>query len=122
METRFYKKDGIIKSFFYDDGKIIATIQIGGNWVSNPQESALLAEGWERYTPTPPQPYVPTYEEKVVNLIRLRYDENDEAKYSRWNIEVTILKRKTLTEEEVAELTAYSEYVAWCHEEAIFNL
>lgn len=54
----------------------------------------------------------------VVTMIRDKYSENDEAKFARWNLEVNVLKSKILTDAEVAELEAYSDYVQWCHQAA----
>lgn len=123
MERLYFKRGTEKCSYMCDDlDRLVATIEFPEGWVSNPTVEKFCTElGWEEYTPEPPAPYVPTYEEKVVALIREQYDENSEAKFSRWNIEVNILHTKTLTAEELAELTTYSEYVAWCHEEAKKN-
>lgn len=73
-----YKKGSNIKTYPYENGKILATIVVGGNWVSNPYENDLIADGWVRYTPPTPPPYVPTREEKINAEIRARYSSDDE--------------------------------------------
>ena len=57
----------------------------------------ILAAGWEEYTPeeTASEEYVPTYEERVVELIRERYSVDDE---------IAILRQKD---------TKQDEYQAW---------
>lgn len=51
-----------------------------GKQIFNPSEEMILAAGWEEYTPeeTASEEYVPSYEEKVVELIRERYSIDDE--------------------------------------------
>lgn len=51
-----------------------------GKQIFNPSEEMILAAGWEEYTPeeTASDEYVPTYEEKVVELIREKYTIDDE--------------------------------------------
>lgn len=51
-----------------------------GKQIFNPSEEMILAAGWEEYTPeeTVSEEYVPTYEERVVELIRERYSIDDE--------------------------------------------
>lgn len=66
-----------------------------GKQVFNPSEEMILAQGWEEYTPEPSEEYEPTYEEKVVNLIRERYSIDDE---------IAILRQKD---------TKQDEYQAW---------
>jgi len=68
-----------------------------GKQIFNPSEEMILAAGWEEYTPEPAytDEYVPTYEEKVVALIRERYSIDDE---------IAILRQKD---------TKQDEYQAW---------
>jgi len=68
-----------------------------GKQIFNPSEEMILAAGWEEYTPeeTASEEYVPTYEEKVVELIREKYSIDDE---------IAILRQKD---------TKQDEYQAW---------
>ena len=95
-----YTKDGIIRAFYIDNDRVFATLQIGGVWISNPTFADFLAEGWQEYTPPTPTPYIPTYEEKVVQLIRERYTIDDEF---------AILRQRDEKPQEFAEYFAYCE-------------
>jgi hypothetical protein len=70
-----YKRivDGVVEYF---SEPLIAD----GKQIFNPSEEMLLAAGWEEYTPetVAGDEYVPTYEEKVVSLIREKYTIDDE--------------------------------------------
>lgn len=68
-----------------------------GKQIWNPSEEMVLAAGWEEYTPeeTASEEYVPSYEERVVELIRERYSIDDE---------IAILRQKGTKQE---------EYQAW---------
>ena len=106
-------KDGIKKRYEVQDGKVLCTIQIGDKWVSNPTLEQFKSQGWEEYTPpTPPapQPYVPTYDElykqRIVELVRERYDIDDE---------LAILRQRESKPEQFAE---YNEFVEQCKVEA----
>ena len=68
-----------------------------GKQIFNPSEEQIKAAGWEEYIPeeTASEEYVPTYEERVVELIRERYSINDE---------IAILRQKD---------TKQDEYQAW---------
>ena len=68
-----------------------------GKQIFNPSEEQIKAAGWEEYTPeeTASEEYVPTYEEKVVELIREKYSIDDE---------IAILRQKDTKQE---------EYQAW---------
>lgn len=82
--------DGIVEYFseplFYD-----------GKQIFNPSEEQIKAAGWEEYTPeeTASEEYVPSYEGRVVELIRERYSIDDE---------IAILRQKD---------TKQDEYQAW---------
>ena len=67
-----------------------------------PKDDILIAAGYEiREVEIPePIPYQPTYEERVVELIRLRYDINSE---------LAILRQRESKPEEFAEYNAYCE-------------
>ena len=95
-----FEKDGKVRSFEVADGRVMATLQIGGEWVANPALEAFLVDGWREYIAPEPTPYQPTYEERVVELIRLRYDVN---------AELAILRQRDSKPEEFAEYNAYCE-------------
>ena len=67
---QYFIKDGLIRAFDVEDGRVISTIQIGGRWFSNPTLEAFYAEGWRDYIPPVPEPYIPTYSELVEQYIR----------------------------------------------------
>lgn len=94
-----YKKtvDGITE-FFREP--LIA----GGKQIFNPSEEMILAAGWEEYTPeeTASEEYVPTYEERVVELIRERYSIDDE---------LAILRQRDTKK---AEFEEYFEFCEQC--------
>lgn len=90
---------------WYFDGKAVArpkSLIICGKTIIPPTDEQLIAAGYEiREVEIPePTPYVPTYEERVVELIRLRYDINSE---------LAILRQRDTKPEEFAEYNAYCE-------------
>ena len=95
MTRKAYYKDGKEvsrpKALFWNELNIIP-----------PTDEQLIAAGYEiREVETPePTPYVPTYEERVVELIRLRYDINSE---------LAILRQRDSKPDEFAEYNAYCE-------------
>ena len=95
-----FEKDGKVRSFEVVDGRVMATLQIGSEWVANPTLEAFLTDGWREYVVPEPTPYKPTYEEQVVELIRLRYDVN---------AELAILRQRDSKPEEFAEYNSYCE-------------
>ena len=95
-----FEKDGKVRSFDVADDRVMATLQIGGEWVANPSLEAFLSDGWIEYIAQEPTPYQPTYEERVVALIRLRYD---------MNAEFAILRQRDSKPDEFAEYNAYCE-------------
>lgn len=95
-----FEKDGKVRSFEVADDRVMATLQIGGEWVANPSLEAFLEDGWREYIAPEPTPYQPTYEERVVDLIRLRYDVN---------AELAILRQRDSKPDEFAEYNAYCE-------------
>lgn len=105
-------KDGVIRSLEVADGKVIATIEIGSVWVSNPTLEAFYADGWEDYIapePEPVPPYIPTLEELVEQKLRERYSINQEFEVQR--------KRDT-DKEAFQEYYAYvEECIAWAKEQ-----
>jgi hypothetical protein len=73
----------------------------GDKQIINPTEEQILADGWEVYSPAPVEPYVPTYEERVEQLIRERYSLNQELAIQR--------QRETKVDE-------FNEYFNYCEE------
>lgn len=73
---------------YYKDGKEVARPKVlfwnGINYVP-PKDDILIAAGYEiREVVIPePTPYIPTYEERVVELIRQRYTIDDELRNIR---------------------------------------
>ena len=57
-----------------------------GKQIFNPSEEMILAAGWEEYTPeeTASEEYVPTYEERVVELAILRQKDTKQEEYQAW--------------------------------------
>lgn len=105
-----FKKENKIIRYDVQNGKVLCTIKIGNKWVSNPSLEQFLAQGWEEYTPPQPKPYVPTYDDlykqRIVELVRERYDIDDEF---------AILRQKDTKPEQFAE---YNEFVEQCKVEA----
>ena len=101
---QIFKKEDIIKKYQVQNGKVLCTIEINGRWVSNPTIEQFKNEGWEEYTPPQPEPYVPTYDElykaKIVELVRAKYDADDEF---------AILRQRESKPEQFAEYNAYVE-------------
>ena len=105
---QLFKKENTIKRYDVQDGKVLCTIEIDGRWVSNPTLEQFLAQGWEEYAPpvVETQPYVPTYEELVVQKIRERYTIDDE---------LAILRQRDTKQDEFAE---YNDFCEQCKAEA----
>ena len=90
---------------YYKDGKRIArpkSLTIGKTMYVPPTDEQLVQAGYEiREVEIPePTPYVPTYEERVVQLIREKYD---------LDAELAILRQRDNKPEEFAEYNAYCE-------------
>lgn len=81
-------------------------VVVGNKQIINPTEEQILANGWQVYLPAPVEPYVPTYEERVEQLIRERYSLNQELAIQR--------QRET----KVDEFNAYFEYCEECKTKA----
>ena len=97
---QIFEKDSKVRSFEVADDRVMATVQIGGEWVANPTIEAFLEDGWREYIAPEQTPYQPTYEERVVELIRLRYDVN---------AELAILRQRDSKPDEFAEYNTYCE-------------
>lgn len=98
-------KDGQIRSYEVQDGKVIATLLIGGVWVSNPTLEAFYADGWEDYIapePPAPEPYIPTYAELVEQYIR-------EHGYPTYGAELAILNN--YAQDPMTYADAYAAYM-----------
>ena len=90
---------------YYKDGVEVSrpkSLFWGGLNIIPPSNDDLLAAGYEiREVEIPePTPHQPTYEDRVVELIRLRYDVN---------AELAILRQRDTKQEEFAEYNAYCE-------------
>ncbi len=88
---------------FYQDPLVL-----DGKQIFNPSEDQLKAAGWEEYTPETPSEneYKPTYEERVVELIRERYTIDDE---------IALLRQK---ESKPEEYQAWFQFCEACKEQA----
>ena len=73
-----------------------------GKQIFNPSEEMLLAAGWEEYIPEPVPEYEPSYEEKIVSLIREKYTIDDE---------LAILRQRDTKK---AEFEEYFEFCEQC--------
>ena len=78
-----FEKDGKIRAFNIEAGRVMVTVEIAGLWVSNPSLEAFLADGWQEYIAPIPEPYVPTLEELVEQKLRERYGINQEFEVQR---------------------------------------
>lgn len=76
-------------------------VVVGNKQIINPTEEQILADGWQEYIPQSAEPYNPTYEERVEQLIRERYSLNQELAIQR--------QRYTKPSE-------FEEYFAYCEE------
>lgn len=97
-----FEKDGKIRAFNVEDDRVMATIEIGGVWVSNPTLADFLADGWREWIAPIPEPILPTIEELVEGKLRERYSINQEFEVQR--------KRDT----EPTAFAAYYQYVEEC--------
>lgn len=70
-----------------------------GVQVINPTEEMILSYGWQEYVVPEAEPYVPSYEERVEQLIREKYSVNQELAIQR--------QRDTKPSE-------FEEYFAYC--------
>ena len=72
--TKTLKKNDVIRTFQVIGNKVIATIEIGGIWVSNPTLAMMYADGWEDYIA--PEPTLSEVKEaKVADIIN--YDASE---------------------------------------------
>ena len=92
---RYYKELNGNKVFFN------GILEVGDKQIINPTHEQIVANGWEEYIPPVLEPYIPTYEEKVEQLIRERYSLSAELAIQR--------QRDTKPEE-------FKEYFEYCEE------
>lgn len=87
---------------WYYEGKSLTWYKDGALCSGVPSEEDLAELGYEEYVAPVVEstPYVPTYEERVVELIRERYSLDDE---------LAILRQRDSKEEEFGEYFAYCE-------------
>lgn len=92
---RYYKEINGKRVFFS------GILQVGNKQIINPTEEQIFANGWQEYIPPVSEPYIPTYEERVEQLIRERYSLSAELAIQR--------QRDTKADE-------FNEYYAYCEE------
>ena len=87
---------------YIKDGKLsrCKKIAIDEQGVFNPTAEQIAGAGWTEYVPPVVEPYVPTYEERVVEKIRARYSVDDE---------LALLRQRDVKPDEFAEYNAYCE-------------
>lgn len=90
---------------YFKDGVEVSrprSLYFNGSTYVPPKDDILIAAGYEirEVEIQETTPYVPTYEERVVELIRLRYDVN---------AELAILRQRDSKPDEFAEYNAYCE-------------
>lgn len=98
------------KAYYKNGRECVRPRSIGhnGNTYLNPSDGLLWSLGYEikEVEVVEPTPYVPTYEERVVQLIRERFDVNQE---------LAILRQRDSKPEEFEE---YYNYVEECKAKA----
>ena len=67
--------------------------------IINPAEEMIIADGWQEFVPPVAEPYKPTYEERVEQLIREKYSVSEE---------LAILRQRDTKQSE------FDEYFAFC--------
>lgn len=92
---RYYKEINGKRVFFS------GVLEVEDKQIINPTHEQIIANGWEEYIPPVSEPYIPTYEERVEQLIRERYSLSAELAIQR--------QRETKAEE-------FKEYYAYCEE------
>ena len=105
MITQFIK-EGEIKSFVVENGKVLTLADINGFSIINPTIDEFTNSGWEEYHDPLESAYIPTLEELVEKLIRQRYTLNKELQIHR--------KRDA----EPEQFDEYYQYVEQCINDA----
>lgn len=72
-----------------------------GVQILNPTDEMVLSDGWQEYVVSEAEPCIPTYEERVEQLIREKYNVNQELAIQR--------QRDTKPGE-------FAEYFSYCEE------
>ena len=90
---------------YYKDGVEVqrpTSLRLNGNTYVPPTDEQLISIGYEIKEVEIPEstPHVPTYEERVVELIRMRYSVDDE---------LAILRQRDSKQAEFEEYNAYCE-------------
>lgn len=111
MIRKSYIKDGKVRSFQVDDERVYTTLEIGGQWVSNPTLTDFLADGWSEYIAPVPEPYIPTYAELVEQYIR-------EHGYETYGAELAVLNNYSENPSEYLE--SWQHYQGVRHEAKIW--
>lgn len=111
MIRKSYIKDGKVRSFQVDDERVYATLEIGGQWVSNPTLTDFFADGWREYIAPVPEPYIPTYAELVEQYIR-------EHGYETYGAELAVLNNYSENPSEYLE--SWQHYQGVRHEAKIW--
>jgi len=99
---QIFEKDGKVRSFEVVDGRVMATVQIFGEWVANPTIEAFLADGWREYIAPEPEPYIPTYSELIEQYIH-------EHGYHTYGAELAILNN--YAQDPTTYANAYATYM-----------
>lgn len=107
MTRKSFIKDGQVRWFNVDDERVYATLEIGGEWVSNPTLEAFYADGWQDWIVPVPEPYIPTYAELVEQYIR-------EHGYPTYGAELAVLNN--YAENPAEYLEAWQTYMGVRHE------
>lgn len=89
---KMWIKDGVLSR--------CQSLIVGDMRVFNPTEEQIAEAGWTEYVPPVVEPYVPTYEERVVEKIRARYTVDDE---------LALLRQRDVKPDEFADYNAYCE-------------
>lgn len=74
---RYYKEINGKRVFFN------GILQVGNKQIINPTEEQILADGWQEFFVPEAESYIPTYEERVEQLIREKYNVNQELAIQR---------------------------------------
>lgn len=89
---KMWIKDGVLSR--------CQSLIVGDMRVFNPSEEQIVDAGWTEYVPPVVEPYVSTYEERVVEKIRTRYSVDDE---------LALLRQRDAKPDEFADYNAYCE-------------
>lgn len=74
---RYYKEINEKRVFFN------GILNVGNKQIINPTKEQIFTDGWQEYIPAPAEPCVLTYEERVEQLIREKYNVNQELAIQR---------------------------------------